>query len=128
MQSCTAGQSKVSWLICTLDVILFCRLPPAFNDVPTDVEYAMQLISQRVAAGLEIKPIKRDKLHQRGIVESLPEEGGKASQSLLQAGETPINWKKWGKRVALGKSAVSDISAFKSGNPVRSIVQRKHKC
>jgi GRAM domain-containing protein 4 len=84
----------------------------------------MQLISQRVAAGLEIKPIKRDKLHQR--VESLPEEGGKAWQSLSQAGEIPINWKKWGKRVALGKSAVSDISAFKFGNPVRRSVQRKH--
>ncbi|KAF8807393.1 hypothetical protein BYT27DRAFT_7288895 [Phlegmacium glaucopus] len=91
------------------------RLPPAFHDVPTDVEYAMQLMSQRVAAGLEIKPpksIKRDRLHQPGTsVEPLPEGSGKAGL------ENPINWKKWGNRVALGKSAVGDIAGFKFGNP-----------
>ena len=78
-----------------------------FNDVPTDVEYAMSLISQRVAAGLEIKPIKRDRLHQRGAtVESLHNENGKASEHL-------INWKRWGNRIAFGKSAVTGL------NPVR---------
>ena len=70
----------------------------------------MALISQRVAAGLEIKPIKRDGLLQRGtVVESLLNENGRASENL-------INWKKWGNRVALGKSAVSAITGL---NPVR---------
>ena len=70
----------------------------------------MALISQRVAAGLEIKPIKRDGLHQRGtIVESLLNENGGAS-------DTPINWKRWGNRIALGKSTVSAITGL---NPVR---------
>ena len=68
----------------------------------------MTLISQRVAAGLEIKPIKRDALHQRGtIVESLPDENGRASENL-------INWKKLGNRIALGKSAVSAITGLNS--------------
>ena len=65
----------------------------------------MTLISQRVAAGLEIKPIKRDGLQRGTISESLPNEN-----------ENVINWKKWGNRIALGKSAVSVISGLK---PVR---------
>ena len=86
------------------------RLPPAFSDVPTDVEYAMALISQRVAAGLEIKPIKRDSLNQRStIVDSLLNENARAS-------ETQIDWKRWGNRIALGKSTVSAITRL---NPVR---------
>ena len=80
----------------------------------------MQLISQRVAAGLEIKPIKRDRLHQRSTVaESLPEQGLKVARDLPQGSENPIDWKKWGNRVAQGKSAVSDLSGFKFGNLVR---------
>ena len=73
----------------------------------------MTLISQRVAAGLEIKPIKREGLHQRGTIsESLPNES-----------ENVINWKKWGNRIALGKSAVSVISGL---NPVRDTVQKNY--
>lgn len=82
----------------------------------------MQLISQRVAAGLEIKPIKRDRMHQPSTsVESLPEGSGKDGHGFGLASEDPINWKKWGNRVALGKSAVSNIAGFKFGNPVRSL-------
>jgi hypothetical protein len=69
----------------------------------------MALISQRVAAGLEIKPIKRDGLHEQGtFVESLLNENGRASEL--------VNWKKWGNRISLGKSAVSAITGL---NPVR---------
>ena len=60
----------------------------------------MALISQRVAAGLEIKPIKRDG---STIVNA-------------RASETQIDWKRWGNRIALGKSAVSAITRL---NPVR---------
>ena len=70
----------------------------------------MALISQRVAAGLEIKPIKRDRLYQRPgstTVESLLNENGGAS-------DTPINWKRWGNRIALGKSTVSAITGLNS--------------
>ena len=35
------------------------RYPPLFHNVPTDAEYAMELISQRVARGLDVKPKKR---------------------------------------------------------------------
>jgi hypothetical protein len=62
----------------------------------------MALISQRVAAGLEIKPIKRDGLHQQGTI--------------VESSENPVDWKKWGNRIALGKSTVSAITGL---NPVR---------
>ncbi|EAU93099.2 hypothetical protein CC1G_11294 [Coprinopsis cinerea okayama7 len=34
----------------------FSRLPPLFGDVPTDTDYAMKLISQRVASGQPVLP------------------------------------------------------------------------
>ena len=72
----------------------------------------MALISQRVAAGLDIKPIKRDELHQRATVaESLNENA--------RANETHIDWKRWGNRIAFGKSAVSAITRL---NPVSDTV------
>ena len=72
----------------------------------------MALISQRVAVGLEIKPIKRDDMNQRStIVESLLNENARAS-------ETQIDWKRWGNRIALGKSTVSAITRL---NPVRRL-------
>jgi len=87
----------------------------------------MQLMSQRVAAGLEIKPakpIKRHRLHQPGTgVEPLLKGSDESGPNLSLTSEGPINWKKWGNRVAIGKSAVSDI---KFGNPVRNTLQRKH--
>ena len=66
----------------------------------------MALISQRVAAGLEIKPIKRDGLNQRGTI--------------VESSENLVNWKKWGNLIALGKSTVGAITGVNSvrGNTV----------
>ncbi len=38
---------------------LLCRFSSSLGVVPTDAEYAMELISQRVARGLDIKPKQR---------------------------------------------------------------------
>lgn len=46
---CTMAALSADW---------FLRIPSLFSDVPTDAEYAMHLISERVAAGLEINPGK----------------------------------------------------------------------
>ncbi|KAJ7244787.1 hypothetical protein B0H12DRAFT_1128811 [Mycena haematopus] len=85
------------------------KLPPAFADVPTDAEYAMELISQRVAAGLPIRPVRpsRAKAHDK------KKEGGdgkhnEAVQSQSQAKDKDVNWKKWGERAAVGMSWVED--------------------
>jgi hypothetical protein len=52
------------------------RLPPAFDDVPTDADYAMELISQRVASGLDVKPSTfkrpRKRKPQYGADQNLP--------------------------------------------------------
>ncbi|KAF8168110.1 hypothetical protein B0H34DRAFT_46392 [Crassisporium funariophilum] len=100
------------------------RLPPPLDDVPTDAEYAMQLISQRVAAGLEVKPAKAMKHGKKqqtadSIDTASLAEGSrnKHKGSLSQGNEGSIDWKKWGDRVAMGKSAVNDIKRLKPGKP-----------
>jgi hypothetical protein len=58
-------------LMCNAKLSLF-RLPPLLSDVPTDADYAMQLISQRVAAGQDIlPPTPQSKIHLRGRSEEV---------------------------------------------------------
>lgn len=97
-------------------------MPPPFNDVPTDAEYAMELISQRVATGLQVKPNKPSKGGKKqepsddvGISTSAQMHKG----SLSQENDSSIDWKKWGDRVAVGKTALTDIKRLKPGKPVR---------
>jgi hypothetical protein len=79
----------------------------------------MELISQRVAAGLQVKPNKPSKGGKRkessddvGISTSAQMHKG----SLSQENDSSIDWKKWGDRVAVGKSVVTDIKRLR---PVR---------
>ncbi|KAF9526494.1 hypothetical protein CPB83DRAFT_896154 [Crepidotus variabilis] len=64
------------------------RLPAAFAEVPTDAEFAMQLIAERVEKGLDVtlKPTKRSKKN-RLSAESLPGDlqtsGSRSAPSLL---------------------------------------------
>src|ERR1700727_2034085 len=41
---------------CLLNTII--SLPPPFSDVPTDADYAMELISKRITAGLPVTPAR----------------------------------------------------------------------
>jgi len=81
----------------------------------------MELISQRVAAGLQVKPNKPS----NGGKNQDPDDVGissstqKHKSSLSQENDSSINWKKWGDRVAVGKIAVSDIKRLRPGMPVR---------
>ncbi|KJA29117.1 hypothetical protein HYPSUDRAFT_61151 [Hypholoma sublateritium FD-334 SS-4] len=93
------------------------RLPPPFADVPTDAEYAMELISQRVAAGLDVTPSRKHK--NPGATESADVSSSHKNGNFSQgSSSSSIDWKKWGDRVAIGKSAVNDIKRLKPGNPV----------
>lgn len=77
----------------------------------------MELISQRVAAGLDVTPSrkhKRSDATESADVDSSHKKGSSSQGS----SSSPIDWKKWGDRVAIGKSAVSDIKRLKPGNPV----------
>jgi GRAM domain-containing protein 4 len=91
------------------------RLPPIFSNVPTDADYAMELISQRVAAGLDVRPSdprrqgkkkqapNRNTKHLADIVEDVTKNGkGKQKE------KTEIDWKKWGERVAIGKAQADE--------------------
>ncbi|KAF9478527.1 hypothetical protein BDN70DRAFT_879870 [Pholiota conissans] len=93
------------------------RLPALFADVPTDAEYAMELISQRVAAGLDTKPARSRKNHANSdSVESLDNLPNRTEGSSSQSSKvTSIDWKKWGDRVAFGKSAIGDIKRLRPG-------------
>ncbi|KAJ7706195.1 hypothetical protein B0H17DRAFT_1036123 [Mycena rosella] len=83
------------------------RLPPAFADVPTDAEYAMELISQRVAAGLDVRPTRRtrhaDKKERAGdVVET------DAVRQTAQKQDKDVDWKKLGERTAVGMTWVEE--------------------
>lgn len=82
----------------------------------------MELISQRVAAGLQVKPNKPSK---GGKTRELSDDVGiststqKHKGSLSQENNSSIDWKKWGDRVAVGKSVVTDIKRLRPGKLVR---------
>ncbi|KAJ7169911.1 hypothetical protein C8R46DRAFT_1090503 [Mycena filopes] len=80
------------------------RLPPAFSDVPTDAEYAMELISQRVAAGLDVRPPRPARAKPRNKKEQPPE----VSQAQKKEKEKDVDWKKWGERAAVGMNWAED--------------------
>ncbi|KAJ6575102.1 hypothetical protein B0H19DRAFT_1127173 [Mycena capillaripes] len=85
------------------------RLPPAFSDVPTDADYAMELISQRVAAGLDVRPVRPQKAKARDKKER---DGGvaenDAAQQQSQKKDKDVDWKKWGERAAVGMTWAED--------------------
>lgn len=86
------------------------RFPPAFADVPTDAEYAMELISQRVAAGLDVRPSRLPRAKQRdqkGQDDGEPEPDTVERQA-AQKQDKDVNWKKWGERAAVGMTWAED--------------------
>jgi hypothetical protein len=72
----------------------------------------MELISQRVASGLSIKPPKKPKKPQNRNVETI------SIQS--QTEQKPVDWKKWGERAALGKAWANDGKRLFTGDEVRA--------
>ncbi|OBZ78941.1 hypothetical protein A0H81_01105 [Grifola frondosa] len=87
------------------------RFPPLFSGVPTDAEYAMELISQRVARGLDVKPKPR-KNRSRPSVSELGASGAAGTeerQAKEEGSSTSINWKKWGERITSTKERTGDL-------------------
>lgn len=108
------------------------RLPPAFGDLPTDADYAMELISQRVAAGLDVRtstPRHDQRLYEETSRSasnvSLPESSTSSirSRSLAPPPLPPRrgskdgpDWAKWGQRAATGIQFANDTKKFLSKN------------
>ncbi|RDB28719.1 hypothetical protein Hypma_015536 [Hypsizygus marmoreus] len=88
-------------VIAALPPAEYSRLPPPFHDVPTNAEYAMQLISQRMAAGLAIKPKNKKNGKGHGRTPSVQNSDATPTKS------PSVDWKKWGERAAMGKTWAS---------------------
>jgi hypothetical protein len=87
-----------------------------FTDVPTDADYAMELISQRVASGLDIKPSPMKK-HKKPNSRNIETSGDASIKSYTE--QKSIDWKKWGNRAALGKALAGDGKRLFVGGEVR---------
>ncbi|KAG2366518.1 hypothetical protein BDR07DRAFT_1395739 [Suillus spraguei] len=78
----------ISPVLAALPPGALARLPNPLTDAPTDADYAIEIITQRIARGEEIKPPRKHRSS------SAPDDG--------------VNWKKWASRVAHGKSLLSE--------------------
>ncbi|KAI0361586.1 hypothetical protein OH77DRAFT_444853 [Trametes cingulata] len=82
------------------------RIPPPLSSVPTDAQYAMDLISQRVARGLPVRP-KRRKVR-RGSSDTVNvTEAEKESHERSKS--SSIDWNKVGDRLASTKERAGEI-------------------
>ncbi|KAK2461925.1 hypothetical protein APHAL10511_006388 [Amanita phalloides] len=79
------------------------RFPPPLAGVPTDAEFAMQMISKRVANGYELTPKKRLDEHRRDD-DSTATGAQKADIGARIRPDDQVNWSKWGGRFAAGKT------------------------
>ncbi|KAJ3863072.1 hypothetical protein EV359DRAFT_43878 [Lentinula novae-zelandiae] len=98
------------------------RIPPAFQDVPTDAEFAMEVISRRIAAGLDVNPSKRSSQQSRpspvALGEIKTDDATSSSAPTTPGGNKPekgkdVDWKKWGERAAIGKAWIADKKLVK---------------
>ncbi|KAL6309947.1 hypothetical protein BKA93DRAFT_722328 [Sparassis latifolia] len=94
------------------------RIPVPFSDVPTDADYAMDLISQRVARGLDVKPKRRESGRNSPDRASISTAGETedGERSVNSSGvHTSVNWRKWGDRVVTTKERTSDLKRLFQG-------------
>ncbi|KAJ7103544.1 hypothetical protein B0H15DRAFT_812642 [Mycena belliarum] len=84
------------------------RFPPAFSDVPTDAEYAMELISQRVAAGLDFRPPQSSRAKRSDKMEQDDDPTATDTKPTRKPQDKDIDWKRWGERAAVGMTWAED--------------------
>lgn len=73
-------QSSFTQLTCDL-----FSLPPAFSEVPTDPDYAIQLMSERLARGLPVRPPPRRRKRDAAT------KFGKSAASLLSPSSSSLS-------------------------------------
>jgi len=86
------------------------RLPVPLASVPTDAEFAMQVISKRVADGDELRPVpasrRSSERSERSMDTQTPSDPQQADVGNIIESDNRINWNKWGSRLATGKAWV----------------------
>jgi len=99
------------------------RVPPAFGDAPTDADYAMELIARRIAAGQDVGiSVQRNNHRHRASnasTVSLTVTSFDISHEAQSSDNDGINWKKWGERVAHGKSLMEEGKQLMSSRTSR---------
>lgn len=87
----------------------------------------MELITERVAAGLDVRPTKARKhnKHARvntteGGIRSGQKDGPEDPHRRSEDKERSVNWKKWGERAAIGKTWAEDSKRLVGGRQVFS--------
>ncbi|GJE86136.1 hypothetical protein PsYK624_022160 [Phanerochaete sordida] len=93
------------------------RIPPPLTHSPTDAEYAMELISQRVARGLPIKPRRKKKRTPFGSRVDVVDRASLMGLKTADDEDRGVDWDKWGGRVVHAKVWAGDVKqVFKGGN------------
>ncbi|KAG1825922.1 uncharacterized protein BJ212DRAFT_1443943 [Suillus subaureus] len=94
--------------------------------LPTDADYAIEIITQRIARGEEIKPPRKPRsLSARansandGDLSEIPSPDA-SSRSQMQTNDG-VDWKKWGSRVAHGKLLLSEGKQRLSSGQVNTV-------
>lgn len=103
------------------------RLPGPLADAPTDADYAIEIITQRIARGEEIKPPRKPRSSSARA--NSPNEADlsailspdTSSRSQVQSSNDGVDWKKWGSRVAHGKSLLSEGKQRISSGQVNTV-------
>lgn len=82
----------------------------------------MELISRRVAAGLQVEPSRSQKHSKKKKSSDNVSTFESSGSDKSQGSGSSVDWKKWGDRLALGKSAVKDFKRLKPGMTVRGLL------
>ncbi|KAI0655105.1 hypothetical protein C8Q70DRAFT_924356 [Cubamyces menziesii] len=85
------------------------RIPPPLSSVPTDAEYAMELISQRVARGLPVRPKRRKGRRRSSGASVMSVAGADERRKPEKSNSSSIDWNKWGDRLASTKERTSEV-------------------
>lgn len=88
----------------------------------------MQLISQRIALGLDVKPTKiqnrkRNRSQTLNSLDTLTGETNRPGHKQSQSDDKSVDWKKWSDRVAFGKSLATDGKRLLTNQRVSECLQ-----
>lgn len=99
------------------------RVPALFGDAPTDAEYAMDLIGERVASGQDITLHSKRVNHREQVTNASNSNDSAALESRSEE-KGGVDWRKWGARIAQGKSLLEDNKPISSISRVSCLSRR----
>ena len=130
--SSTSGQNTVSVIVSDTSGASYplSRVSLLFRDAPTDADYAMELITKRIATGQDVdvaslKDHSRRTSNASTSTDNLSLTSSNTWRGIQSSEDDKINWKKWSERVARGKLLVKEGRRFVSTR-VRSLQTITH--